>query len=185
MDEANGVSGKPKRTRAKKGRMGDGSVLEGGTPVEDAADANQRMLEKRAKTFSKHINYDKLNKFYAGLRKGKGGTGTGTATEATTSIDGDTDSMADGIEGRGVAVVSKKGGMLPTPAATQESASKGGNAGNEDGYRSDEWVEEEDEEEEGEEEDAVEDVLHDAGIDGGEDDDFGAYGYGEEGGYDG
>jgi len=178
MDEANGITGKPKKTRAKKGRMGDGSVLEGGTPVEDAADANQRMLEKRAKTFSKHINYDKLNKFYAAMRKGKGGSGSGTATDATTSIDGDTDSVIDGVVGKGAAVVGKKGGMLPTPEATQENASKGG----EEGYRSDEWVEEEDEEEE---EDAMDDVLHEAGVDVGDDDDFAAYGYGDEAGYDG
>lgn len=191
LDEANGVAGKPKRKRSTKGRMGDGSVLEGGTPVEDAADANQRMLERRAKTFSKHINYDKLNKFYANLRSEKGGPGTttDTTTEADTLSVISEDTPATELSGkRGQAVVGAKGGMLPTPAATQEVGGKGDDddenieVNPELGFNAADWEEEDDEEDEGPVDEA--DALHEAGIDVGDDDDYGAY-YeaGGDGGY--
>jgi transcription factor IIIB subunit 2 len=166
LDEANGVTGKPKKARAKKGRMGDGSVLEGGTPVEDAADANQRMLAKRAKTFSKHINYDRLSQFYAG-KQGK----KAESTDASV-VESDTESVA-GTPG-GNAIVSSKGGMLPTPAATQEVSTGLINDDPTTAFNEDEWEEEEDEEDDDVDEHAA---IHEAGIDDGVDDDFGEYGY--------
>lgn len=91
LDEANGGPKKAKRRR-RRGRMGDGSVLEGGAPVEDAGDASQRMLEKRAKGFSKHINYEKLAELYTGIRGKKGSTlGTDATTESDARSDADTE----------------------------------------------------------------------------------------------
>ncbi len=66
LEEASGVKKAPRKKR-KHGRMGDGSVLEGGTPILSPADANQRMLEKRAKGFSRLINYEKLSEIYKGF----------------------------------------------------------------------------------------------------------------------
>lgn len=64
MDEAEGKA-KDKTKRRKRSRMGDGSVLEGGTPVESPADANRRMIEKRAtKNFSQRVNYAALGRIY-------------------------------------------------------------------------------------------------------------------------
>lgn len=105
LDEANGTSNKVKRKR-KKGRMGDGSLLEG-TPVEDAADATQRMLEKRANRFSKHIDYEKLNKLYAGIR---GSSSNGTATNTESEVGDGRDGSPDSVQ------------APPTPEATQPAA---------------------------------------------------------------
>ncbi|KAJ4313804.1 transcription factor TFIIIB subunit brf1 [Neodidymelliopsis sp. IMI 364377] len=55
---------KPKQKR-KHHRMGDGSVLEG-QPAASAADAAHKMLKKRAKGFSNHINYDRLKELFPG-----------------------------------------------------------------------------------------------------------------------
>jgi len=187
LDEANGIAGKPKRKRSDKGRMGDGTLLEGGTPVESPADANQRMLERRAKTFSKHINYEKLNKFYAGLRGQKGGPGSTTATETdqTTNTESEPaeaeNENAAATGNTGKAVAGARSGMV-TPEATQQTPSKAGAPGDEDGGRDSdaEW-----EENEAEEEDVdvdEDEVLQDAGVDiGGFEDDYAGYGYDGEG----
>lgn len=75
LDDAEGKT-KEKQKRKKRSRMGDGTVLEGGTPVESPADANRRMLEKRApKQFSQRVNYAALGKIY----------NRGTPSEARTS----------------------------------------------------------------------------------------------------
>lgn len=57
LETASGKSKKPKRQR-KRAIMGDGSVLDG-KPASSAAEATQRMLDKRAK-FSSHIDYEVL-----------------------------------------------------------------------------------------------------------------------------
>ncbi|KAF2789509.1 BRF1-domain-containing protein [Melanomma pulvis-pyrius CBS 109.77] len=64
LEEASGKVKKPKQRR-KHHQMGDGSVLEG-QPAANAADAVQKMLKKRAKNFSSHINYDKLKEIFPG-----------------------------------------------------------------------------------------------------------------------
>lgn len=64
LAEAKGEGKKNPRRKRKTGRMGDGSVLLGGTPVTSPAEANQRMLQKRGRGFSKHINYEMLNSAY-------------------------------------------------------------------------------------------------------------------------
>ncbi|KAL1301904.1 hypothetical protein AAFC00_006083 [Neodothiora populina] len=104
LDDAEGKN-KDKGKRKKRGRMGDGSVLEGGTPVESPADANRRMLEKRApKQFSQRINYAALTAIY----------NRGTPSEAGTPAP----------ESRAGSVAPSEGGPplqtdLPTPPATQ------------------------------------------------------------------
>jgi len=167
LEEASGSGSKPKQKR-RPGRMGDGSVLEGGTPVESPADANQRMLEKRGKGFSKHINYEKLSELYRGVR----GIGSGTATAVTTSdgvgsVNGD---VQDGEEESGARVGA--GGLI-TPAATQNANGIGDDKEPED-EEDDEDEEDEDEEEEEEvveeEDDAEKEVMESFVGDG---DDFG------------
>ena len=62
LEEASGKVKKPKQRR-KQNQMGDGSVL-GGQPAASTAEAVQKMLDKRAKNFSSHINYDKLQELF-------------------------------------------------------------------------------------------------------------------------
>ncbi|KAF2457928.1 hypothetical protein BDY21DRAFT_378992 [Lineolata rhizophorae] len=65
--EAAASDKQPKQKKRRvRSRMGDGTVLEGGPPVTSPAEATRRMLEKRGKGFSKHINYDRLNQIYGG-----------------------------------------------------------------------------------------------------------------------
>lgn len=185
LDEANGTTSVPKKRR-KQGRMGDGSVLEGGTPVEDAADANQRMLEKRAQKFSKHINYEKLNKFYAGLRGTGSGKGTTVDGDGTTNTESEvaeegaqepkrkatrSESVADSAAGDGSdastpdpTTAADKATGLPTPAATQQKPVPGAADGGDDGATAG-GEDEEDEEEDDDEEDEVAAALDEYGLD--------------------
>ncbi|KAF2712243.1 BRF1-domain-containing protein [Pleomassaria siparia CBS 279.74] len=64
VEEASGKVKKPKQRR-KHTQMGDGSLLEG-QPAASPAEAVQKMLKKRAKNFSSHINYDKLKEMFPG-----------------------------------------------------------------------------------------------------------------------
>lgn len=150
LDEASGVSSKRPKQKRRAGRMGDGSVLEGGTPVESPADANQRMLEKRGKGFSKHINYEKLSELYRGVRGLGGASGSGTVV--STEAEGESVVDGDGDGGTGGRAEVGEGGLV-TPHATQEAKGKAG--GNDEqlarGY------DEEDSEEEEEEEEVYED----------------------------
>jgi transcription factor IIIB subunit 2 len=68
LDDASGKVKKPKQRRSRN-VMGDGSVL-GGKPAADSAEAVKLMLEKRAKNFSSHINYDKLKELFPGQSSG-------------------------------------------------------------------------------------------------------------------
>jgi transcription factor IIIB subunit 2 len=72
---------KPKQKR-KHHQMGDGSVL-GGQPAASAADAAHKMLKKRAKGFSNHINYDRLKELFPG----GGGGGADATTAANSPVD--------------------------------------------------------------------------------------------------
>ncbi|KAF1352606.1 hypothetical protein BDV97DRAFT_349919 [Delphinella strobiligena] len=125
LDEAEGKH-KDKIKRKKRSRMGDGSVLEGGTPVESPADANRRMLEKRApKQFSQRINYAALGNIY--------GHGTPAASER-------------GSEAGTPAPESREGSVAPsetglgTPPPTQQETS-----GDKEQPEEDDYEEEEDE----------------------------------------
>ncbi|KAF2262590.1 BRF1-domain-containing protein [Lojkania enalia] len=62
LEEASGKAKKPKQRR-KHHQMGDGSVLEG-RPAASPREAVEKMLKKRAKHFSSHINYDALNELF-------------------------------------------------------------------------------------------------------------------------
>lgn len=62
LDKARDLPKKPKQTR-QRNRMGDGAVLEG-QPAASAADAAHKMLKKRGKPFSNHINYDRLKELF-------------------------------------------------------------------------------------------------------------------------
>ncbi|OCL12683.1 hypothetical protein AOQ84DRAFT_352399 [Glonium stellatum] len=66
LEEANGGPKKKQQRKRKHLRMGDGSVLEG-SPASSPAEATQRMLQKRSKGFSKHINYERLNEIYRNI----------------------------------------------------------------------------------------------------------------------
>jgi len=164
LDEASGAGSKLKQKR-RPGRMGDGSVLEGGTPVESPADANQRMLEKRGKGFSKHINYEKLSELYRGVR----GIGSGTATAVTTS-DGVGSVNGDVQEGEEESGAKVGAGGLITPAATQNANDTGNDKEPEDEEDDEDEDEDEDEEEAEEENDAEKEVMETFVGDG---DDFG------------
>ena len=80
LEEANGGPKKKQQRKRKHLRMGDGSVLEG-SPASSPAEATQRMLQKRSKGFSKHINYERLNEIYRSItdkNKEKGASSEGS-----------------------------------------------------------------------------------------------------------
>lgn len=114
MDEAEGKN-KDRVKRKKRGRMGDGSVLEGGTPVESPADANRRMIEKRApKQFSQRVNYAALGAIYNTRgTPAPSDTGSQVGTPAP-------ESRAASLSPSDAAA----GAELPTPAATQEPSAE-------------------------------------------------------------
>ncbi|KAJ4382060.1 transcription factor TFIIIB subunit brf1 [Didymella sp. IMI 355093] len=72
---------KPKQKR-KHHQMGDGSVLEG-QPAASAADAAHKMLKKRAKGFSNHINYDRLKELFPGGNADAASTPSGSGLGAS------------------------------------------------------------------------------------------------------
>jgi transcription factor IIIB subunit 2 len=89
---------KPKQKR-KHHQMGDGSLLEG-QPATSAADAAHKMLKKRAKAFSNHINYDKLKELFPGGKSPSGsGLGASPADNSTSPpVAGVTEEDAEGEE---------------------------------------------------------------------------------------
>lgn len=112
LDEAEGKT-KDKMKRKKRGRMGDGSVLEGGTPVESPADANRRMLEKRApKQFSQRINYAALGAIYNRGTPSDAGT-PAPSSRAASVAPSDTAGPDD-----------EAASVLPTPPTTQQAPEK-------------------------------------------------------------
>jgi transcription factor IIIB subunit 2 len=76
--ELEAAEDKPKKPKQKRKhhQMGDGSVLEG-QPAASAADAAHKMLKKRAKAFSNHINYDRLKELFPGGDAAATPTGSG------------------------------------------------------------------------------------------------------------
>ncbi|RMZ71787.1 transcription factor tfiiib complex subunit brf1 [Pyrenophora seminiperda CCB06] len=82
---------KPKQKR-KHHQMGDGSILEG-QPAASAAEAAHRMLKKRAKGFSNHINYEKLKQLFPGgngaaSAAGSAGSGSAAPTPSASGASG-------------------------------------------------------------------------------------------------
>ncbi|KAL5113542.1 transcription factor TFIIIB subunit brf1 [Pleosporales sp. CAS-2024a] len=78
---------KPKQRR-KHHQMGDGSVLDG-QPAASAAEAAHKMLKKRSKQFSNHINYDRLKELFPGagkLASESEGTGSGAGASPASAI---------------------------------------------------------------------------------------------------
>ncbi|KAH7088514.1 Brf1-like TBP-binding domain-containing protein [Paraphoma chrysanthemicola] len=87
--ELEAAEDKPKKPKQKRKhhQMGDGSVLEG-QPAASAAEAAHKMLKKRGKAFSNHLNYDRLKSLFAPLGSSAsspsaGGSGQG----ASPSVD--------------------------------------------------------------------------------------------------
>lgn len=81
LEEALDKPKKPKQKR-KHHQMGDGSVLEG-QPAASAADAAHKMLKKRAKGFSNHINYDRLKELFPGGNTDAASTPSGSGLGAS------------------------------------------------------------------------------------------------------
>jgi transcription factor IIIB subunit 2 len=81
LEEAEDKPKKPKQKR-KHHQMGDGSVLEG-QPATSAADAAHKMLKKRSKQFSNHINYDRLKELFPGGNMAASPSGTGSGQGAS------------------------------------------------------------------------------------------------------
>jgi transcription factor IIIB subunit 2 len=88
LDEARGKKAKPKRKR-KRYQMGDGSVLDG-QPAASAAEAVQKMIQKRAK-FSSHIDYEKLQELFG---SGQGGESSASGSgQGASPVDSGTGSQ--------------------------------------------------------------------------------------------
>lgn len=81
LEEAQGVTKKPKQRR-NRSQMGDGSVL-GGKPAASPREAVHKMMQKRAKHFSTHINYDKLKELFPGAEGEDEGTQEGSTKGAS------------------------------------------------------------------------------------------------------
>jgi transcription factor IIIB subunit 2 len=82
LDEARGNPKKPKQKRRKQQQMGDGSILEG-QPAASADEAAKKMLQKRAKHFSSHINYDVFKDLMPTVSDASSGTATPEEQTAT------------------------------------------------------------------------------------------------------
>jgi transcription factor IIIB subunit 2 len=86
--ELEAAEDKPKKPKQKRKhhQMGDGSVLEG-QPASSAAEAAHKMLQKRSKQFSNHINYDRLKELFPGgnIASSPSGTGSGQGASPAAS----------------------------------------------------------------------------------------------------
>ncbi|KAF1813007.1 hypothetical protein P152DRAFT_458177 [Eremomyces bilateralis CBS 781.70] len=86
------------KRRRKMGRMGDGSVLEGGKPVTNATEASARMLAKHSKNFlSKHVHWDKLMSIYGGDEEARAPSVTSGAPSVAAGEAGEPGQAAVGI----------------------------------------------------------------------------------------
>jgi transcription factor IIIB subunit 2 len=87
--ELEAAEDKPKKPKQKRKhhQMGDGSVLEG-QPASSAAEAAHKMLQKRSKQFSNHINYDRLKELFPGgnMASPPSGTGSGQGASPAASL---------------------------------------------------------------------------------------------------
>jgi transcription factor IIIB subunit 2 len=86
--ELEAAEDKPKKPKQKRRhhQMGDGSLLEG-QPAASAAEAAHKMLKKRSKQFSNHINYDRLKELFPldqGGSPSAGGSGQGASPASRT-----------------------------------------------------------------------------------------------------
>ncbi|KAF1947948.1 BRF1-domain-containing protein [Clathrospora elynae] len=86
LAELEAAEDKPKKPKQKRKhhQMGDGSVLDG-QPATSAADAAHKMLKKRAKAFSNHINYDRLKALFPGGDTTTTPSGSGQGASPATS----------------------------------------------------------------------------------------------------
>ncbi|KAF1921081.1 Brf1-like TBP-binding domain-containing protein [Ampelomyces quisqualis] len=81
LEKAEDKPKKPKQKR-KHHQMGDGSLL-AGQPAASAAEAAHKMLKKRNKQFSNHINYDRLKELFPGGNMASSPSGTGSGQGAS------------------------------------------------------------------------------------------------------
>ena len=129
MAEAKGK--KKAKPRGKRGRLGDGSVLEG-TEVHSPSDAVEAMINKRAApSWSKHIDYERLRNIYSrgDGESAAGDGGTKETTEDQPSTEGQKPEVGTSqppapqlVEPpvHGVAAAVSAGTtVLPTPPTTQ------------------------------------------------------------------
>ena len=130
VDKETGVESRGKRgakgKRGRKSKMGDNSSLtEANTPIENAADATEAMLRKRApKAFSQHINYDAIKKAYRHTSSSASTSRAGSVTPSVADSEASRDSASPAPNGRG----------LQTPAPTQQQqATTGSPTGGEPG----------------------------------------------------
>jgi transcription factor IIIB subunit 2 len=121
--ELEAAEDKPKKPKQKRKhhQMGDGSVLEG-QPATSAADAAHKMLKKRSKQFSNHINYDRLKELFPGGNVASSPSGTGS--------------------GNGASPANTQAVQTPPVIQTQDEDAEG------DDEEEEQYVEEEEEEEE-------------------------------------
>ncbi|KAF2444993.1 BRF1-domain-containing protein [Karstenula rhodostoma CBS 690.94] len=85
LEEARGNPKKPKQKRRKQ-QMGDGSILDG-QPAASADEAAKKMLQKRAKHFSSHINYDVFKDLMPTASDASSGTATPAEQAATPATE--------------------------------------------------------------------------------------------------
>ena len=87
--ELEAAEDKPKKPKQKRKhhQMGDGNVLEG-QPATSAADAAHKMLKKRAKAFSNHINYDRLKELFPGGQTSASPSGSGQGASPSSNAPG-------------------------------------------------------------------------------------------------
>ncbi|GAB7348923.1 hypothetical protein MBLNU459_g7609t1 [Dothideomycetes sp. NU459] len=185
LEEAEGKGDKRATKRRKRSRMGDGTVLEGGTPVESPADANRRMIEKRApKGFSQRVNYAALGKIYGDRRGTPSDSQAGS--EAGTPAPDSRQASPEEVQDED-AEASTAAAKLPTPPATQQQQQRkpgeqGEKDADEEGGGGEEGDGDDDDEgdywndaDEPDFEAATEDVTGDFGLGYGGEDDEGGY----------
>ncbi|EKG20097.1 Transcription factor TFIIB [Macrophomina phaseolina MS6] len=118
LEEANGGP-KKKKPRKKQPQLGDLSEYTRDSPIHSAAEGMQRMVQRRGKGFTRHINYEKLNALMgknepeASQTSSSRPSNSGSPTPSEMSVEYEEEPL-DGSTGAQI------GKELVTPPATQQ-----------------------------------------------------------------
>lgn len=189
MEEARNGGVKKKQTRRKMGRIGDGKIMEDGSPAKTPAEAVLKVLDKRAPKFSRNVNYESMAALYNVPGESTSTSGEETSEESplgkeraasvetgaseVSEMELDMEKLLEHADDAAAAAGTMVG-ALPTPQTTQQQDSQAPTAPatQQDPINISDDEEEEEEEDEDDEDEEARDALHGIG------DHTGAIGYG-------
>lgn len=180
LEEASGITKQKAKRKRRHLRIGEGG-LDDESPASSPAEASQRMLARRGKGFSKHINYDALNNIMGGKSRSTTPAPTSGAASRRGSTSSTLSSQRDVSQTPAPTSRQAAGAqaVLPTPPTTQVLAPQQSVLPQEPRRGSQDEPEVVESGDEGEEDEEDEDEDMDEGLDEGET--FGALGLNEDG----